>query len=58
MKETIGIIILGLLAGLIVYFFIFRPLIAIGDIPNEIKELRESVDRLSNTIKNRMKEGE
>lgn len=58
MKETIGIIILGLLAGLIAYFFIFRPLIAIGDIPNEIKELRESVDRLSNTIKNRMKEGE
>lgn len=51
MKEIIGAILLVLVVGLIAYFFIVRPLVAIGDIPGEIRELRESIDFLTKTIK-------
>ena len=53
MKETIGATLLGLALGLIIIYFIARPLVAIGDIPNEIKKLRDSIDNLSEIIKNR-----
>lgn len=53
MKETIGFICLLLLIGLTTGYFIVRPLIAIGDIPGEIRKLRESIDNLSEIIKNK-----
>ena len=58
MKETIGFICLVLLVGLVTGYFIFRPLIAIGDIPGEIRKLKESVDKLSRIIKNRNEDKE
>lgn len=33
------------------FYFIIRPLSAIGDIPNEIRRLRESVDKLIEELK-------
>lgn len=53
MKETIGTILLGLAVGLATGYFVIRPLAAIGDIPGEIRKLRESIDNLSKIIKNR-----
>ena len=53
MKETIGFVCLVLLLGLTTGYFIMRPLVAIGDIPGEIRKLRESIDNLSKIIKNR-----
>ena len=53
MKETIAAGILGIALGLIILYFIARPLVAIGDIPGEIRKLRESIDNLSEIIKNR-----
>ena len=58
MKETIVFICLALLVGLFTGYFIFRPLIAIGDIPGEIRKLKESVDKLSRIIKNRNEDKE
>jgi hypothetical protein len=53
MKETIGVICLVLLCGLTTGYFVIRPLVAIGDIPGEIRKLRESIDKLSKIIENR-----
>lgn len=57
MKETIGTICLVLLIGLTTGYFVIRPLVAIGDIPSEIRKLRESVDKLSKIIKDRNEKG-
>lgn len=53
MKEVIGTILLGIVIGLAISYFVIRPLLAIGDIPGEIRKLRESVDNLSKIIKDR-----
>ena len=51
MREKIGAIFLGIFIGVTVYYFVIRPLSAIGDIPGEIRKLRESIDNLSKIIK-------
>ena len=53
MKEIIGDICLVLAVGLAIGYFVIRPLAAIGDIPSEIRKLRESIDNLSEIIKNK-----
>lgn len=55
MKESVGAILLVIAIGLTIGYFIVRPLVAIGDIPGEIRKLRESVDNLSNIIKENRK---
>ena len=51
MKETIAWFFLVLASGFAIGYFIIRPLAAIGDIPSEIRKLRESVDNLAKMIK-------
>lgn len=53
MKETLGAICLVLLVGLVTGYFVIRPLVAIGDIPSEIRKLRESIDKLSRIIRDK-----
>lgn len=53
MKETIAIFILALAGVLTIGYLVIRPLIAIGDIPGEIRKLRESIDDLSKIIEKR-----
>ena len=53
MKETMQVIIISLAIVLIIFYLVIRPLSAIGDIPGEIRKLRESIDNLSEIIKNR-----
>lgn len=53
MKEIIDTICLVLAVGLPIGYFVIRPLVAIGDIPGEIRKLRESIDNLSKIIKNK-----
>lgn len=53
MRETIGLCLLAIAGGLAAGYFVIRPLVAIGDIPNEIRKLRESIDNLSKIIKNK-----
>jgi hypothetical protein len=36
--------------GVGIYFFIIRPIWAIGDIPGEIRELREAIEKLTKVI--------
>ena len=43
MRETIGAIFLGIAIVIIVFYLVIRPLVAIGDIPGEIRDLRESL---------------
>ena len=50
-RETMASFFLFLAIGFFFGYFIFRPLIALGDIPGEIKKLRESVDKLTKEIK-------
>ena len=56
MKETIGSFLLLLAIALGTGYFVIRPLGAIGDIPGEIRKLRESIDNLSKIIKNNDKQ--
>ena len=51
MKEIITCFLLVLASGFAIGYFIIRPLVAIGDIPSEIRKLRESVNNLSKIIK-------
>ncbi len=50
-KETFAATIILLLCG---YLFI-RPLMAIGDIPIEVRKLRESIDKLVDELKRNYK---
>lgn len=54
-KETIAgwFLIIGFL--IFVFYFIFRPLGAIGDIPIEIRKLRESIDKLTDELRRNRK---
>jgi len=56
MKEIIAGLLLVLASGITIGYFIIRPLAAIGDIPTEIRKLRESVDNLSKIIKEAKRE--
>lgn len=38
-----------------VFYFVFRPLSAIGDIPIEIRKLRESIDKLIDELRRNRK---
>lgn len=53
MNEMIAHLIIVLLIALAVCYLVIRPFSAIGDIPNEMEKLRESIDNLSKIIKNR-----
>ena len=50
-KETIAGYILLFIILLFCGYFIIRPLMAIGDIPIEIRKLRESIDKLVDEIR-------
>ena len=41
---------ISFLIGVGIYFFIIRPIWAVGDIPNEIRELRETIEKLTKVI--------
>lgn len=48
--ETMANVFISFAIGVGIYFFIIRPIWAIGDIPNEIRELRETIEKLTKVI--------
>ena len=48
--ETMANVLISFAIGLGIYFFIVRPICAIGDIPNEIRELRKAIEKLTKVI--------
>ncbi len=50
-KETIVAWILLFIILLLCGYLIIRPLMAIGDIPIEIRKLRESIDKLTDEVR-------
>lgn len=54
-EETIAAWILLFIILLFCSYFIIRPLMAIGDIPIEIRKLRESIDKLVDEIRRNRK---
>lgn len=48
--ETMANVFIPLAIGVGIYFFIIRPIWAIGDIPNEIRELRKAIEKLTKVI--------
>lgn len=43
--ETMTSVFISFAIGVGIYFFIVRPIGAIGDIPNEIRKLREAIEK-------------
>lgn len=54
-EETIAAWILLFIILLFCSYFIIRPLMAIGDIPIEIRKLRESIDKLVDEVRRNRK---
>lgn len=54
-KETIASWLLLFAILLFFFYFIIRPLGAIGDIPIEIRKLRESIDKLVDELRRNRK---
>ena len=50
-KETIASWLLLFAILLFFFYFVIRPLGAIGDIPIEIRKLRESIDKLVDELR-------
>ena len=48
--ETMADVFISLAIWVGIYFFIVRPIWAIGDIPNEIRELRKTIEKLTKVI--------
>ena len=48
--ETMANVFIPFAIGVGIYFFIIRPIWAIGDIPNEIRELRKAIEKLTKVI--------
>lgn len=48
--ETMANVFIPLAIGVGIYFFIIRPIWAIGDIPDEIRELRKTIEKLTKVI--------
>ena len=55
--ETMANVFIPLVIGVGIYFFIVRPIGAIGDIPNEIRELRKAIEKLTKVIDDNGKDG-
>ena len=51
MKETIAGVFIVLGIGIFFFYFVARPLAAIGDIPKKIDDLTDAVKELTEVIK-------
>lgn len=55
--ETMASVFISFAIGVGIYFFIMRPIWAIGDIPDEIRELRKAIEKLTKVIDDNGKDG-
>lgn len=50
------ILIFSIIIGILGYFFLIRPIMAIGDIPDELSKLRKELEEIKDILKENQNE--